>query len=482
VTPDYSATVNKQVEDPPTPVTDPKSGWVQINTFHLASHLPSKYDTPNGENTDMNSKLIEDITSGRFDSRFSTLYSREPVSLHRERWSRIIRTHQSRTGDSTPRLFSSPGRTELSGNHTDHNRGRVLAAAVQLDTIAAVSEYPADSEESLIAEVVSEGYPPVRVDLSNLEKVKEEEGTTDALLRGIAASIVRRGGRVGGFSASTSSRVLKGSGLSSSAALEVLVGSIFNELFNDGRFTPVELAIMGQEAENVYFGKPCGLMDQTACAVGGVVAIDFADPVKPLVEPITADFVSAGYTLAVVDSGGDHADLTPDYAAIPGEMKAAAAALGTGVLGDADEEAFMAAIPAIREKSGDRAVLRGLHFYGENRRVGEMVEALKNKDISAYLEGVRRSGDSSWRFLQNVFSSRHVDEQAVSLALALTERFLNGEGASRVHGGGFAGTIQVFIPAGRFKAYTNFMEGYFGSGSVVPLSVRPLPVGELHPD
>jgi len=429
----------------------------------------------------MGSNVISDINSGRYDGIFSTLYSGEPVSFHRKRWIRTVKAQEKRTGDSAPRLFSSPGRTELSGNHTDHNRGRVLAAAVQLDTIAAVTEHSSGSENALIAEIVSEGYPPVRVDLSNLEKVNSEEGTTDALLRGIAASIVRRGGKVGGFTAGTSSRVLKGSGLSSSAALEVLVGSIFNELFNNGRFTAVELAIMGQEAENVYFGKPCGLMDQTACAVGGVVAIDFADPEKPLVEPITADFASAGYTLAVVDSGGDHADLTPDYAAIPEEMKAAAAELGAAVLGDADEENFLAAIPAIRKKSGDRAVLRGLHFYGENRRVGEMVEALRNKDIPAYLEGVRQSGDSSWRFLQNVFSPRHVDEQAVSLALALSERFLEGKGASRVHGGGFAGTIQVFIPTGRFKAYTAFMEEYFSKGSVVPLSVRPLPVGELHP-
>ena len=428
------------------------------------------------------SNLIDDINAGRFDGSFSTLYSREPVEFHRERWVEIINTHRKRTGDSSPRLFSSPGRTELSGNHTDHNRGRVLAAAVQLDTIAAVTSHPAPIEKSMIAEVISEGYPPVRVDLSNLEKVKSEVGSTDSLLRGIAASIVRRGGTVGGFSASTASRVLKGSGLSSSAALEVLVGSIFNELYNDSRFTPVELAIMGQEAENEYFGKPCGLMDQTACAVGGVVAIDFADPKAPLVEPLKADFASAGYTLAVLDSGGDHADLTPDYAAIPEEMKAVAGELEAKVLRDADEESFITAIPAIRNKSGDRAVLRALHFYDENRRVGEMVNALKKNDIKAYLNGVRRSGDSSWRFLQNVYSPRHVEKQAVSLALALSERFLNDEGASRVHGGGFAGTIQVFIPTDRFKAYVSFMEEYFGKGSVVPLSVRPLPVGELHKD
>lgn len=426
------------------------------------------------------SNLIDDINAGRFDGSFSTLYSREPVELHRERWVGIIESHRERTGDSSPRLFSSPGRTELSGNHTDHNRGRVLAAAVQLDTIAAVTEYPNSSELSMITEVVSEGYPPVRVDLSNLAKVKSEEGSTDALLRGIAASIVRRGGKVGGFSASTTSRVLKGSGLSSSAALEVLVGSIFNELYNNSRFTPVELAIIGQEAENEYFGKPCGLMDQTACAVGGVVAIDFADPKAPVVEALNADFASAGYTLAVVDSGGDHADLTPDYAAIPEEMKAAAGELGTEVLRDADEKNFISNIPAIRNKSGDRAVLRALHFFNENRRVEEMVDALNRNDMKFYLDGVRRSGDSSWRFLQNVFSPRHVDEQAVSLALALSERFLDGKGASRVHGGGFAGTIQVFVPAARFEAYTDYMEGFFGKGSVVPLSIRPLPVGEIH--
>ncbi len=422
---------------------------------------------------------VEDINNGQYDHAFSVLYGIEDTGFHRTRWTGIIKTHEERTGDSNPRLFSSPGRTELSGNHTDHNRGNVLAAGIQLDTIAAVTQTDDTANHSLTAEIVSEGYPPAGADLSNLEIVEVEKGTTDALVRGIAASIVRRGGKIGGFTASTSSRVLKGSGLSSSAALEVLVGSIFNELFNDGRFSPVDLAQIGQEAENNYFGKPCGLMDQTACAVGGAVAIDFADPERPEVEPIAADFASAGYTLAVVDSGGDHADLTPDYAAIPAEMKTVAAALNAEVLRDADEESFIAAIPSIRESTGDRAVLRALHFFNENKRVGEMVDNLKTGNIEAYLEGVRSSGDSSYRFLQNVFSPRHTAEQAVSLALALTERFLDGTGASRVHGGGFAGTIQVFIPTSRFSDYVSFMERYFGKGSVVPLSVRPLPVGEL---
>jgi len=422
------------------------------------------------------------VRSGAYDSAFRTLYGREDAAMHRRRWLELLDRHRQRTGDAGPRLFSAPGRTELSGNHTDHNRGRVLAAAVQLDTIAAVTRFDVGSPDDRIAEVVSEGYPPVRVDLSSLDKDPAEEGRTDALLRGIAASIVRRGGRIGGFTASTTSRVLKGSGLSSSAALEVLVGSIFNELFNDGRFDPVELAMMGQEAENTYFGKPCGLMDQVACAVGGAVTIDFADPTAPKVEPVAADFADAGYTLAVVDSGGDHADLTPDYAAVPEEMQAAAAALGTTVLRDAGEEAFIDAIPSIREAAGDRAVLRALHFFAENDRVEAMVGALKSGDFDAYLKGVRDSGLSSFRFLQNVYSPRHPQDQAVSLALALTERFLEGEGASRVHGGGFAGTIQVFVPSDRFGAYKAFIERYFGEGSVVPLSVRPLPVGQVPTD
>ena len=425
----------------------------------------------------MSQNTTQALKNGAYDGTLAVLYSNEDIEFHRQRWMELTGTHLNQTGHSQPRLFSAPGRTELSGNHTDHNRGRVLAAGVQLDTIAAVS--PAKDDQPMLARVISEGYPAVSVDLSRLERVPAEENTTDALLRGIAAGIVKRGGKVGGFTATTSSRVLKGSGLSSSAALEILVGSIFNELFNEGRFTPVDLAVIGQEAENVFFGKPCGLLDQCACSIGGAVAMDFRDPANPAVESVEVRFADAGYTLAVVDSGGDHSDLTPDYAAIPSEMKSVAAHLGGEVLRDIPEDVFLAAIADLRGRFGERAVLRALHFYSEDNRVVEMTRHLKNGDIEAYLDGVRRSGDSSYRFLQNVFSPRHPGQQAVSLALALSERFLAGDGAARVHGGGFAGTIQVFVSTERFEDYRKEMETVFGAGSVVPLAVRPLPAGEV---
>ena len=420
---------------------------------------------------------VEAVSTGVYDTLFSRLYPGEDPIFHRKRWNELLNSHNKRVGDDYPRLFSAPGRTELSGNHTDHNRGCVLAASVQLDTIAAVSQSSGADSNTVV--IISEGYKPVSVDLADLTKIPAESGNTTALVRGIAAGIVESGGRVGGFNATTTSRVLGGSGLSSSAALEVLVGSIFNELFNKGRFSPVELAKIGQYAENEYFDKPCGLMDQVACANGGAVAIDFSDPSSPAVEAVNADFHAAGFTLAVVDSGGNHADLTADYAAIPGEMRQVAEELGFEVLRETDEQAFLAALPDIRKKTGDRALLRALHFYSENRRVSAMVEALKSADIDGYLEGVRGSGDSSYRFLQNVFSPHHVNDQAVSLALALTERFLGTQGACRVHGGGFAGTIQVFIPNERFDSYRKYMEPFFGENCVVKLSIRPLPVGEL---
>ncbi|MCG8453766.1 MAG: galactokinase [Spirochaetales bacterium] len=422
------------------------------------------------------SPLTEEIANGRYDGVFTTLYGGESPAFHQKRWTELITRHQERVGDASPRLFSAPGRTELSGNHTDHNHGKVLAASVQLDTIAAVTLL-----DEPVAEVVSQGYPAVRINLSSLDKDKNEEGKTESLLRGIAAGIVARKGAIGGFTATTTSRVLKGSGLSSSAALEILVGAIMNELFNDGQFSAVDLALIGQEAENQFFGKPCGLLDQCACSIGGAVEIDFANPANPQITPLQANFAAEGYALAVVDTGGDHANLTPDYAAIPGEMKAIAASLGAEVLNDAKEEEFRSSIGQLRKEHGERAVLRALHFYSENHRVDAMAAALRNNEMSNYLKGVRSSGHSSLSSLQNIFSPAHPEHQGISLALTLTEEFLQGDGAVRVHGGGFAGTIQAYIPAQRMKEYQDLMEPVFGEGSVVPLFIRPLPAGELHP-
>ena len=407
---------------------------------------------------------------------FNAIYSGEDWNFHMERWIRLIRIHENRYNDLSPRLFSAPGRTELAGNHTDHNKGVVLSATIQMDTIAAVTRREGSGN---FVEIISEGYPPASVNLSQLARVEAETGTSDALLRGIAASMVRRGGHIGGFSASTTSRVPKGSGLSSSAALEILIGSIFNELYNDGRFTPVELAQMGQEAEENYFGKPCGLMDQISCSVGGTLVIDFAQATTPGIHQVNFNPKAAGFTLAILDSGGDHADLTADYSAIPTEMRSVASVLGAEYLGEVDERRFMSNIGKIREKCGDRAILRALHFFSENRRVHSMVRSLERDNIGAYLEGMRQSGNSSFCFLQNVFSPGNIANQSLSLALALSEAFLGESGAVRVHGGGFAGTIQALIPNKSYSKYKKFIEGYFGEDALIPLSIRRLPAGEL---
>jgi galactokinase len=374
------------------------------------------------------------------------------------------------------RFYSAPGRTELGGNHTDHNRGRVLCAAVDLDSIACV----APRDDGLVS-LVSEGYPdPIRVDLSSLEPVPAEGGSTAALVRGVAKGLSDKlgsrsagtgRGRLRGFRARVSSRVMQGSGLSSSAAFEVLVGTIMADLA-EAAISPVEIAKIGQFAENEYFGKPCGLMDQTASAVGGVVSIDFADPSVPAVKRVEYDFASKGYDLVVVNTGGSHADLTPDYAAIPTEMKSVAKLLGGTYLREIDPDLLIARGPEIRAACGDRAFLRALHFVAENGRVGLMVEALEADDLDAYLRLAKESGRSSWELLQNLYPGSAPREQGLPVALALTEGYLGGEGAGRVTGGGFAGTIQAYIPHERRAEYTRLMERYFGPGSVIPVSLR----------
>ena len=363
--------------------------------------------------------------------------------------------------------FSAPGRTEIGGNHTDHQHGCVLAAAVDLHTIAEVRL----TNDSLIT-VHSEGYPTVQIDLSDLHVHPEEANTTAALVRGVAAAFARRGAALKGFCARVRSSVLPGSGLSSSAAFEVLTGTILNELFFDKRLTPVEIAQIGQWAENVYFGKPCGLMDQTASSVGGIVYIDFADPASPTIEKLTFDFTQSGHALCIIDCGADHADLTREYAAIPGELKALCALFDKQVLRDIPESLFFAQLPAIRHQVPDRAILRAIHFYQENRRVQQQKHALLSHDFARFLALVRESGRSSWMYLQNITPAGETQHQDMALALAMCDTLLGDRGAYRVHGGGFAGTVQAFVPLDMLNDFRSGIEAVFGQNSCHVLSIR----------
>ena len=363
--------------------------------------------------------------------------------------------------------FSAPGRTEISGNHTDHQHGCVLAAAVNLITEAEVT-----LNHSALIHVQSEGYPAVEVALDDLSVHEDEKNTTAALIRGVAAAFSRRGAALEGFDARVRSTVLPGSGLSSSAAFEVLIGTICNELFFGGKMSPVEIAQVGQYAENVYFGKPCGLMDQTASSVGGMVFIDFGNPEKPVVERIDFDFAAAGHALCIIDSGADHADLTDEYAAIPGELKKVSVFFGKEVLRDIPEADFFAALPQLRHQVPDRAILRAIHFYQENKRVAHQAQALREGDFNAFLRLVSESGRSSWMYLQNITPTGAVEHQDVAVALALCDTLLQGRGAFRVHGGGFAGTIQAFVPLDMVDSFKAETERVLGKGKCHILSIR----------
>ena len=363
--------------------------------------------------------------------------------------------------------FSAPGRTEISGNHTDHQHGCVLAAAVNLETVAEVT-----LNDRGVAAVASEGYAPVEIDLSDLSIHPEEKNTTAALIRGVAAAFAQRGAKLQGFDAKVRSTVLPGSGLSSSAAFEVLIGTIFNELFFEKRLTAVEVAQIGQYAENVYFGKPCGLMDQTASSVGGMVFIDFADPAHPVVENLSLDLNALGYALCIVDSGADHADLTDEYAAIPVECRQVAAFFGKEVLRDVDEAAFYAQLKEVRAATSDRAILRAIHFFGENKRVQQQFAALQAGDFDAFLQMVTESGRSSWMYLQDITPAGAIQHQDMAVALALCDRLLQGSGAFRVHGGGFAGTVQAFVPLAKLEQFRSGIEAVLGQGACHVLSIR----------
>jgi galactokinase len=441
--------------------------------------------------------LLKNISRPEYSPVFSGLYGPGGAGAARERYLNLVEglLKHSPEAKTDVRLFTAPGRTELGGNHTDHNRGKVLAASIQLDAAAAVS--PRRDNRVFFR---SSGFPDVEVDLAlpggegpALEPRKEEAGTTEALIRGVAAEFFRRGVRIGGFTANAGSTVLPGSGLSSSAAVEVLFGCIFNHLYGGGKFSPLELAVFGQRAENDYFGKPSGLMDQAACASGGAVAIDFEDPQNPRVSPLVFDPAALGYSLCVVNTRGSHADLTPDYAAIPREMNAAARFFGKNVLREISPADLLAHTAEIREAAGDRALLRALHFFNENKRVDSMKAALENiqaGDAAAfqdYLKLVNESGDSSWELLQNVYSPKNPAAQGVSLALALSREFFRSlaerenrmPGACRVHGGGFAGTIQAYVLTDHLETYREQMETIFKGGAVTALNIRPAGTVEL---
>ena len=413
-------------------------------------------------------QILELLSSGAL-SRHADLY--RDLSAQSARYAAAVRRFTELYGDDLElELFSVPGRSEISGNHTDHNRGAVLAGAIDRDIIAVAAK-----TEDGIVRLQSEGYPEDKVSLSEASDPSAYANySSAALIAGVADGLSRRGEKLGGFVAYTTTEVLKGSGISSSAAFEVMIGNIFNHLYCGGRVENIELAKIAQYAENVYVGKPSGLMDQMACAVGGFVAIDFADPSEPIVEPINFSLTEAGYDLFIVNTGGNHADLNDDYASVPAEMKRIAAYFGRDVLRGVTESELLQNAPLLRAAAGDRALLRALHFVRENDRVKAQGKALREGRISDFLSGVLASGASSFQYLQNVYTTKNVAEQGLSLALAVTDGLLSGKGcAFRVHGGGFAGTVQAFVRRELSEDYAAVMDSVFGEGSAMRLMIRP---------
>lgn len=423
-------------------------------------------------------RIKKALYDGELDQRLTAVYGSEAVALQRRRYADAADAFAALYGeDREVRLFSVPGRSEISGNHTDHNHGRVIAAAVNMDIIAIASE-----SDSGVVRIKSEGFPQDTVSLNSLEPENAIKFDSSAIIAGMCAGFKNNGMKIGAFDAYTVSDVLKGSGLSSSAAFEVMVGNILNHFFNGGKAEPPQIAKIAQYAENVFFGKPCGLMDQTACAVGGFVAIDFCDPRSPVISKLDFSLSDAGYSLCVVNTGGSHADLNEDYASIPSEMKSVASFFGREVLRGLTSAEVISSAPALRERFGDRAVLRSLHFIGENERVACQAEALGRGDTAAFLEGVSSSGLSSFRWLQNIYTVKKPDEQGLALALCIAENSLAGcsqKSAVRVHGGGFAGTIQAFVPHAYVHSFKESLEALFGRDSCAVLNVRMTGAAEI---
>lgn len=407
------------------------------------------------------------IANGSFDEALKRVYGTANNAYDRERYTFLCNFFSEKFGDADDiRFFSAPGRTEVCGNHTDHNHGRVLAAAINLDAVACVAK----TDDNFI-KVYSKGYPGDIVDINILTPQEKEYDKSISLVRGVAARFVQLGYKIGGFNAVTVNNVLKGSGMSSSASFEVLIGTILNYLYNDGKISPVEIAQIAQYAENVFFGKPCGLMDQMACSVGAFVEIDFENPDKPIITPVKFDFASCGHALCIVDTRADHADLTDEYAAIRKEMESVAGFFDKRCLRETPEQDVLDNIGELRKALGERPILRALHFYEDDRRVAKEADALAKGDFETFKSLVIDSGNSSYMYNQNVFSKKS-DSQPVSLALAVSHRLLEGKGAWRVHGGGFAGTIQAFVPNDKLDEYKSAMEKIFGEGACYVLAIR----------
>lgn len=412
-------------------------------------------------------ELKAGFQSGKYSELLKDIYIDESVlEYQKERYVKAIESFEELFGVKDVEIYSAPGRSEIGGNHTDHQCGRVLAASINLDAIAIVAK----KESGIVLK--SEGYPMINVSLADLLPTKEEEGTSAGLIRGVAARLKEEGYEIGGFEAYVTSDVLNGAGMSSSAAFEVLIGNILSGLYNEGNISPVLIAQAGQYAENVFFGKPCGLMDQMASSVGNLIFIDFADVKNPVIKKVNVNFEDFNHSLCIVDTKGSHADLTDEYAAIPEEMKRVAAYFGKEILKQVDKNEFYTNIPEIRKVAGDRAVLRAMHWFEETDRVIDQVNALEEENFEEFKKLIKSSGDSSFKYLQNVYSVKNLSRQEMAVGLALSDVILKGKGVSRVHGGGFAGTIQAFVPNDIVDIYKKNMEDIFGEDACHVLKIR----------